>query len=75
MLVKVKVAVPTLINIADSAALVVPTAWLPKLTLVELTEKPAVETGTTAVPPPPPQAVDHKAIATQAMAIIATFPR
>ena len=44
MLEKVKVAVPTLIRIAVSAALVVPTAWLPKVMVVELMEKPAVET-------------------------------
>jgi hypothetical protein len=75
MLVKVKVRLPTLINVADCAALVVPTAWLPKVTVVELIEKPAVETGTTVVPPPPPQDVDHKTSAMQAVARITAVPQ
>ena len=58
---KVNVALPTLINVADCAALVVPTAWLENVTVVELMENPAVETGTTTLPPPPPQFVDHRA--------------
>lgn len=57
---KVNVALPTLINVADCAALVVPTAWLENVTVVELMENPAVETGTTTLPPPPPQFVDHR---------------
>jgi hypothetical protein len=73
MLEKVKVALPTLINVADRAALVVPTAWLPKLTAEGLIEKPAVKTGSTTPPPPPPQAVDNKPIAMQAAAMMTTF--
>jgi hypothetical protein len=52
---------------------VVPTAWLPKLTVLGLIEKPAVETGTTTLLPPPPQAMDNKPIAMQAVAMINTF--
>lgn len=74
MLENVKVALPTLINVADAAALVVPTAWLAKVTVVGLIEKPAVETGTTTVPPPPPQDMDPRAIAIQAAARITGFP-
>jgi hypothetical protein len=73
MLVKVNFALPTLISVADRAALVVPTAWLPKLTVLGLIEKPAVETGTTTLLPPPPQAMDNKPIAMQAVAMINTF--
>jgi hypothetical protein len=54
---------------------VVPTAWLPKVTVVELIEKPTVETGTAAVLPPPPQDIDHRAITKQAVARINAFPR
>ena len=61
ILEKVNVALPTLSNVADCAALVVPTAWLENVTVVELMENPAVETGTTTLLPPPPQFVDHKA--------------
>jgi hypothetical protein len=75
MLEKVKVALPTLVNVAVRGALVVPTPWLPKLMVVELKEKPAVETGTAAVLPPPPQDVDHKATAMQAAARITALPR
>jgi hypothetical protein len=72
MLEKVKVALPTLVNVAVRDALVVPTPWLPKLMVVELKEKPAVETS--AVLPPPAQDVDHKARAMQAVARINAFP-
>lgn len=74
MLENVKVALPTLINVADAAALVVPTAWLAKVTVVGLIEKLAVETLTTTVPPPPPQDMDPRAIAIQAAARITGFP-
>lgn len=56
-------------------AVLVPTAWLPNVTVVELNEKPAVETETSAVLPPPPQDVDHRAIAMQAVARITAVPR
>ena len=68
MLENVRAALPTFTNVADCAALVVPTAWLPKFTVVALMENPAVETGTTTLPPPPPQDVDHNANAMQAAA-------
>ena len=43
--------------------------------LVRLAEKLGVEGGATAEPPPPPQDVDHKAMAMQAVARITVFPR
>jgi hypothetical protein len=75
MLEKVKVALPTLVKVAVRGALAVPTLKLPKLMAVELKEKPAVETATSAVLPPPPQDVNHKVMATQAVARITAFPR
>jgi hypothetical protein len=42
---------------------------------VELKEKPAAGTETSAVLPPPPQDVNHKVMATQAVASIAAIPQ
>jgi hypothetical protein len=64
MLEMVKVTLPTLVNVAVRGALAVPTLRLPKLMVVELKEKPAAETETSAVLPPPPQDVEHKVMAT-----------
>jgi hypothetical protein len=75
MLEMVKAAVPLLVNVALRGALGVFTGTLPKVTVVELTWKPAVETGTAAVLPPPPQEVDKKTSAMQAVAKIAAFAR
>jgi hypothetical protein len=75
MVERVKVALPTLVKVTDKGPLVVPTPWLLKLMVVELKEKPGVDTGTSAVLPPPPQDVHHKAMAMQAVARTTTFPR
>jgi hypothetical protein len=75
MLEIVKAALPTFVSVAPRGALVVPTAWFSKVTVVVLTEKPAVETGTAAVLAPPAQDVDHTAKAMQAMARITEFAR
>jgi hypothetical protein len=75
MLEMVKVALPTLVNVAVRGALAVPTPRLPKLMAVELKEKPAAGTETSAVLPPPPQDVEHKVMATQAVASIAAIPQ
>jgi hypothetical protein len=67
-------SLPLLVRMTVCAALVVPTDCLPNLTVVELTEMPAVETGTSAVLPPPPQDADKKAITMQAVARIFLKP-
>jgi hypothetical protein len=72
---KVKVASPTLVNVAAKGALEVPRPWLPKLMVVELNEKPGVGTETNGVLPPPPQDVDHRAMAMQAVARVTALPR
>ena len=64
MLVKVNVAFPTFVNVAVRGALVLPTAWVPtKVMVAVLMEKPAVETGTAAVLPPPAHDTHHKTMA------------
>ena len=73
MLERVKVALPTLVNVAVRGALGAPTLRLPKLMAVGLKEKPGVGTG--AVLPPPPQDVDHKVMARQAVLRIPAFLR
>jgi len=75
MLEKVKVALPTLVNVAVRGALGTPTLRVPKLTVVELREKPAVETGISPVLPPPPQDTDHKVMRRQMMTKISALPQ
>jgi hypothetical protein len=76
MLEMVKVPLPTFVNIAVCAALVVPISWVPKLSSVELIEKPAVEAGVGVTgPPPPPQEANKRAKAMQTPTIIAVLAR
>jgi len=69
-----KVALPTFTRVADWAGLAELTAWLPNERVVGLTEKPALETEMELLAPPPPQDVDHKARAMQAVARKLTLP-
>jgi hypothetical protein len=71
------VELPTFATMFVWAALVVPTAWLPKVTVAGLTESPIVVAGSAiALPPaPPPQDVAKVAKAMQAMASIIAVPR
>lgn len=71
----VSAPLPLLVKVTVCAALVVPMDWLPNVTVVELTEMPAVKTGTSAVLPPPPQDTDIMTIAMQAVARITAVPR
>jgi hypothetical protein len=68
---------PTLVNVADWGVLVLPTSWLGKVRVAGLREKPGAGEGegSAAVLPPPPQDMEHRAIARQAAARITTFPR
>ena len=67
----VSAALPVLVRVTDCAALLVPTDWLPNVTVVGVVEMPAVETGASSVlPPPPPQDMDNRANAKKAVATI-----
>jgi hypothetical protein len=72
MLEMLTVELPTFVTVLVWAALVVPTAWLPKVTVGGLTESPDVEAGSAmALPaPPPPQDVASMATAMHAVASI-----
>ena len=75
MLEIVRVALPTLVSVTVTGVLALPTPCVAKSMLVVLKEKPGVGAGTIPVLPAPPQDMDHKAMATQAVAKIATLPR
>jgi len=74
-LVRVKVALPSLLRVADRGALVLPTLWLPKLSVVELKEKPGVVAGISSVLPAPPQDMEPSAMTMQAVTRITAFRR
>jgi hypothetical protein len=74
-LVRVKVALPSLVKVADRGELVLPTLWLGKMKVVGFKEKAAVAAGMSSVLPAPPQDMDHKPTAMQAMAKIVAFSR
>jgi len=75
MLEIVKVALPELTNVAVRDEPVEPTAWLPKEMVAGLREKPAVDTGTGVLAPPPPQDTDHRAHTMHAAGRMPTFRR
>ena len=75
-LVKVKVALPSFVKVADRGELVEPTLWLAKLRVVELKEKLGVAVATSSVlPAPPPQDMDHKPTEMHVAAKMAAFSR
>ena len=74
-LVRVKVALPSLVRVTDRGALVLPMLWWPKLRVVELKEKPGVVAGTSSVLPAPPQDIEPSATAMQAVVRIMAFRR
>ena len=66
----VSAALPVLVSVTVCSALEVPSDWLPNIRLVELNAKPTVESGVSAVLPPPPQDEDNKAITKKPVAKI-----
>ena len=72
-LVRVKVALPSLVKVADRGALALPTLWLPKRKAFELKAKPGAVAGTSSVLPAPPQDMEPSAMAMQAVARIRAF--
>jgi hypothetical protein len=76
MLEMSKLELPTFVTIFVCAALVVPTAWLPKVTTAGLIESPDGEavSAVALVPAPPPQDDAKKATARQAVANIIASP-
>jgi hypothetical protein len=72
---RLNVALPTLVKVVRNGVLVLPTLWLAKEMFVELKEKPGAGAETTSVLPAPPHDMDHRAMAMQAVARIAAFPR
>lgn len=75
MLEIVKVALPELTNVAVRDEPVEPTGWLPKEMVAGVREKPAVDTGTGVLPPPPPQAANHRVHTMHAAARMPTLRR
>ena len=75
MLERARLALPTLVNVADCGALVVPTPCLEKSILVELKEKPGAGVATTGALPPPPQEILQKTAAMQTNARSASLGR
>jgi hypothetical protein len=72
---RVRVVLPTFVNVTRRGELVAPTFWLANFSAVLLREKPGVGAGTTSALPPPPQDMDPTTMTEQKIATIPPIPR